>query len=135
MTGGDWLAAGILAGFVLLSLVGLLKWIFRAMAGAALGAVLLIALGQAGDVPGLAGTGDMLNRGRITPALHGRAKEAAVAIGVLDRDRPVAPVRAGEAGGSFPSDPQFDPADSMGQKVEYQWRRDGGDWRRDSIGR
>jgi hypothetical protein len=134
MTGGDWLAAGILGGFVLLSLLGLLKWIFRVMAGAALGAVLLIVLGQAGGIPQLSATSAMLNRGRITPAMHHRAKQAAAAVGLLPGDSRIEADEGSDVH-CFPVPPEFHPSDPTCDRVEYQWRRDPGNRRGDPTRR
>jgi hypothetical protein len=87
MSGGDWLAASILAVFVLLSMLGMLKWMLRLSAGAILAALLLILLGSFPDLPGLSGTSRLLNDGRITPAFVDRAKQAAAVIGIDEHSR------------------------------------------------
>lgn len=82
MSGGDWLAASILAVFVLLSMLGMLKWMLRLAAGLVLGVMLLILLGSSPDLPGLSGTHRLLNDGQITPAFMDRAKQAAAVMGL-----------------------------------------------------
>ncbi len=121
MSGGDWLAASILAVFVLLSMLGMLKWMLRLAAGLVLGAMLLILLGSSPDLPGLSGTSRLLNDGRITPAFVDRAKQAAAGIGIGEGSQRSGDTRQPDerfaAPGSF-REYRFDPDHLVTRPVE-----------------
>jgi hypothetical protein len=130
MTAGDWLATAVLVVFIAAALAGWLKWVFRILTGAALGAVLLVGLAHAGDVPGLSGVSDLLGRGRITPAVTDGAGQAAVALGVdwparktaSPEVQPEWPLQTLEAPGSTREAPEVHPVPDPRERRD-RWGR------------
>ncbi len=87
MTTGDIFSVAVLLLFVVLGLAGCMKWVLRGLLGAAIGAVVLVALGSAASVPGLGRASDVLNEGQFTPGLTRQADRAMVALG-MSPERP-----------------------------------------------
>ena len=75
MTAGDWIAAGVIVVFAVLGSLGLLTWLFRLAAGAAMGVAVLVFVSMSSSPP-LESARRSVNEGQLVPAVTDRIRQA-----------------------------------------------------------